>query len=269
MEFQRPQPVRSDARGAVHIFDPMQNRETVVSAEFELVEDRRLPPATIGSVAQLPDKYGRHRYVVNMWLQSDAHLAQPLHFIDGSEVLRSFGVVSERTGGLITPFTNQRILTADEVGRVYSSRVYEYLVEVWSEEGQPIAAFEQPGLNSPEVRPERYSKSHPVPHRMMDLRVDDRERLWILRSQRRENWMNAFEEFSLPDESKGLRLVGSLDEVYSSIVEVLDLATGRIVARLEHDAVFTAFVGSSMLLENRWLDSGVPQIVMWSLNSRR
>lgn len=264
MEFRSPRPLHVGDRGEVYVFDSPQRRVSVLSAAFELVSDYRLP-GLVRSAALISSD----RYVVNMWLPAEGHLGMPLHILRKSEIVESFGVIRERTEGLLTPFKGDRVVTGGSSGQIIAARRHDFLIEVWSAQAELLATYERAGFNDVEVVPGPFSESNPMPNHILGLRQRRGGRLWILWARVRDEWMDAFSERVRPDGSIGLVLTGELTDAYGTTLEILDLNTGKIIARRDYDGILSAFVGDSAVLEHRELDSGVPQLVVWTTRTRR
>jgi hypothetical protein len=63
----------------------------------------------------------------------------------------------------------------------------------------------------------------------------------------------------------GLRLKdnASPNDVYTTRIEVIDLRGNGIIAVLDRPEIFTAFAGDGLLVEQRSLDDGTPQLAIW------
>ncbi|MGH7501336.1 MAG: hypothetical protein ACREL7_06200 [Longimicrobiales bacterium] len=261
MEFERPRPVHTDATGRVHIFD-RNGRETIVGADFALYEERELP-GLVQAAFPLQDA---HRYVASMWLGTPDRIGFPLHIIDGSAVMRSFGLRGDQSDGQLSQFNSQRVLTVDAQSHIFSTRLYHYVIEAWTTTGNRIVGFEGPELNQTEPLPGRFAPDNPPPNRIFAIRVDDAARLWVISWQRRPDWQDAVidqvqpngEVISLPKDGDF-----SYDRLYTSRLDVIDLNAASLIARVNQDNLFVGFIGSVSILEAEYLDDGTPRLVVW------
>lgn len=254
-------PRYTDERGRVHIFDTGNLRETVVGPDFKLVAEATLP-GSIGSVAPLPD--GRRR-VVNMVLETADGIGLPLHIIEGSQVLRSFGATeSTESSGIVTPFALQRVLATDAHGRIYSTPPYEYVVDVWSDEGEKIRTFTGPILNETKPLPGSWSPDNPPPNRIFSLRVDDAQRLWVVSWIRRPDWQKNMIEAPLPNGTIQFKPKDeSLQSIFRSRIDVIDLDRAAVIASTERDELMAIFIDDAFLVEYRLSENWTPQLVVW------
>ncbi len=256
LEFRFPRPVYSDASGNVHIIDPPD--EAIVDAAMRLVEIRRLPGAVL-AMAPLPDF---DRTVVNMWSRTASLIGLPLHIVNGSEIIHSFGVSSTKDTPPMTALSSRRVVAVGRTGRVHSAPWYDYLIELWTSSGRRIIGFEGPVLNSVEVRPGRNTLENPPPNKILAIQEDSLGRLWVVRSQRRGDWQHAVSEVVDERGRIGLALKEGRS-VYDGRIDVIDLTNATIVATWQGEARLVSFVDDGLALEDHSLEDGTPQLVVW------
>jgi hypothetical protein len=262
MEFSYPLPMHTDSAGNVHIIDPGNNRESVVSPEMTLHAESRLPGGGVHSAVPLADG---HTYVMNMWLPTPESVGLPLHITDGDRVVRSFG--ASAAAGPRTDFNIRRRLAIDMNGRIFSIREYDYEIEVWTSEGERIGGLKGPTLNRHEVKPTFYNRDdNPFPNRIYALQVIDTTRLLVISQRPRPDWVKYYEDVTYPQGFVGLRLRdgATRDSVFTSRIEIIDLASRRIVARQDHDRLLSTAVGPLMVLENVEQEL-IPRITVWRI----
>lgn len=262
MEFSLPLPISTDAAGNVHVLDPINVRETVISPRFESVRETPLPQGELKNAASLP---GGHRYAANVWMATAGQIGLPLHVIDGARIVASFGADSS-TGGPLNPFTSLRLLTTDDAGRIFSAKRFDYDIEAWTSGGRQIVGFQAPKLNALEVRWAPYNfDDNPLPSEIKDLQSDGRNRLWVLSWRVKPDWERHFVRHVYPNGQVGLQLkTGSdMDSVYSSRIDVIDLRHGTFVAQWNQEGLLTGFVGHGLLFQNLARPDGTPQISIW------
>lgn len=263
LTFRQAEAVFTDGTGGVHIVDPENRRETVVSSEFGLLAERPFPPV-FGAKAPLADG---ERYVINAWLPTAERIGLPLHIVDASEFVHSFGFPGPDAPGPMTAFSSRRVLAVDRVGHIFAAPYYEYVVEVWSASGRRIIGFRGPVLNHRPVRPGAVTDSNPPPNQLWAMQVDDAERLWIATLRVKEEWRAHMEEVLLPNGELRLRQsTESPRAIYGARIDVIDLNTSRIIASAERQELITAFVGPGLGLEVQYADDGIPQLVLWRLS---
>jgi hypothetical protein len=269
MEFSLPLPVYTDGRGNVHVLDPLNVRETIISPALRYVAERPLPAdGEVKHVAPLPRS---HRYVVNMWVPSAERIGMPLHVVDSSRILSSFGADSS-SGKSQNEFTSLRLLATDDAGRIVSAKRFDYDVDVWTGSGKHILGFSGPTLNAQEVRWGFYNlDDNPLPNEIKDISIDESDRLWVLSWHVKPDWKRQFVRHVYPNGMVGLQLKRGreLDSVYSSRIEVIDLHRGALVARFDQEGLLTGFVGRRLVFQNLSLPDGTPRIAIWRIRLGR
>ena len=257
MEFQRPAPVRTDGEGRVHVFDLDNGRETVVNPDFSFHSDRSLHP---GHLAVPLGEDGR--YLVNMGRTRPGSVATPLHIVDGLDILHSF----DRMAGLDAPGFAHRVLAVDRQKRIYSAHRDYYLIQIWSESGRRILGLRGPRLNEREPSRERWSPDNPPRNHIHAMQVDDQQRLWVTSGVLKDDWRDHMEERVMPN---GRTAYGPTDDdmkaIFEMRIDLIDLASGSLIATRRHDALFEAFVGDGLVIETVENERSYPQMVVWKL----
>ena len=252
LEFGRVVFAHADSDGRVRVLDSGNTRESVIGADFALVEERRLPGRfpSIHSVAAL-----NGGYVLNSWVTSPEGIRVPLHIIRGEEVVHSFGV-SDATDPY-DAFRSLQMVAARPDGIIAAAQRFAYSVEMWDSGGSRLVDLHhEESLNEAEVRPAPYNLTdHPPPHEVIAVRLDDADRLWILFRMMRDGWERHYEPQELPGGLAGIRRrpESALDSIYESRLDVIDLQSGTVVARAWLPGIFEAFVRDGLLLQYREL----------------
>lgn len=259
MEFQRPAPVGTDSEGRMHVVDLDTGRETIVSADFSYHSDRLLDPGGSHLAVPLGDD---GRYLLNRARMTTQRVAMPLHVVDGPDVLHSF----DRMAGLDAPGFSPRVLAVDRQPRIYSTRAGDYLIQVWSESGRRILGLRGPRLNEEEASRGFWSPDNPPRNQIFAMQVDAEQRLWVIRHVRRENWLDHMEERVAPNGRVGhMPTDDDWRYIFESHIDLIDLTSGSFIAIRRHDALFEAFVGEGLAIENRETETGYPQMLVWRL----
>ena len=261
LEFGRVVFARAHSDGRVHVLDPRNGRESVIDANFALSEEQRLPARfpSFNSVAALNGDY-----VANAWVLSPEGIRLPLHVIRGQEVVSSFGV-SDATDPYDV-WRSLRILAARPDGVIAAAERFAYTVEVWDSGGSRLVDLHhEVTLNEVEVKQAPYNLSdHPPPHEVIAVRFDGAGRLWVLFHMMRDGWQRHYEPQEFPGGQTGIkrRSDSTLDSIYESRLDVIDLQSGTVVARAQLPGHFEAFVGDGLLLQYRELPN-TEQLAMW------
>ena len=232
MEFRRAAPMHADASGRVHVFDTGNRRISVIDEAFTLVEEKTLPTWTSAN-APLDDG---DRYVVQASVEEPGRAGMPLHIIDETGILVSFGAGEEPDSNTPESLMPEDLrLAAGVDGRVFAARRLEYVIEAWSREGSRLGRLlGEPPLNQTVFRPGAPSQDNPLSNIVGQIRPDSDGLLWVSLIARRPDWLVAL----VPD-SPGDGLVEPTREditgIYQGRLDVIDLATCTLVASQLHD----------------------------------
>ena len=268
MEFAFAQPMHTDSRGRIHVFDNRNARVSVIASDGTLSEQRRLPATAVFAMTPLGDGA---RYAIQAWIRSAERIGFPLHVVDdGGGIVTSFGAPQEGDlgGNVLDDFTSQRRLAVDPSGNIFSSHYDDYIVEAWSEDGTRIGRLDGPVLYDGPIprRPGTFSWDNPPWNGIHDLMVDSNGRLWIVFRYRRPDWRESMVEVI---GSRGrVRLEpkdGTLASYYHSRVDVVDLRACATIASQWHDGVLMNFIGEEMVSEIAYRDDGQEFVNIWRL----
>lgn len=255
----RPGPAFSDHVGNVHVVDNSNGRESVYNPARELIGEYQLV-AFVRTAAALPDSGLR---VVNANLRTGEYVGIPLHIVRGNAVVASFGLPEGEQ--VIRDLDLRRRLNADESGQILSAELYNYVVEWWDSRGRRVKALQGPSINDGPVPSGYWTVDFGPPAKILDLRVDADDRLWIMRAAASPSWRSKLEEeVILPN---GL-VVPSLrnrdpNTVYDTHIEVLDTATGHLLATGTAPGVWGGFLGPGLAWQPRITAAGVPYVTIW------
>jgi hypothetical protein len=265
MEFRSAGATFTDADGNVHLLDPRNARETVVRPDLSLARELRLPWGWVHEAVPLP---GEDRRIVNSNVRTPASIGFPLHVVEGIELVSSFGMQQRGSLSLGTMHMLRRI-AVDARQRVYGGWYFEYVVDVWNPDGQRLLGVRRPGLwePPPDGQPQPLSEERNPNGLVLGMRIDDDDRLWMIVWQPRPDWRDNVTEIPLPDGTVTLRPENSNASIYRTVIEVIDLRTGGIVARGEFDEVIEGFLDANELYGNRFTEAGVPRFIVWELET--
>ena len=255
MEFERAYPFHADAGGHVHIWDPHNLRVSIVSPEFALVDEKPLSGVQINDMMALDD--GK-LYVMQMWSSDPANPGQPLHIVDGQEVLVSFGA---QYGPGDDPLdfnpVDQRYAAVAPDGSIMVAHREEYRIEAWSRDGQLLGSLTGPDLENTAFEPGEVTAENPLPNFLTDLHVDASGRVWVSQLLRRPDWVERSEE----DPQGGLMPAGmDILNWFRSRVDLVDVETCTLLASHEQDPFFLDFVEDGLVADVEFSPEGAPLI---------
>ena len=266
MEWDNAMPAYTDGEGQVHIFDLGNFRHSVVGLDFTLIEEERLPGGrefrALGDGA---------RWVVNMWHPPGAARGEPLVILQGGEITRSLGGMSDLANDRTAATQPWRIITTDSDERIFSAPWYRgYEIEVWNEAGHRITGFIDPAFND---RPFDYdapqSADNPPLSTIRALRVDSEDRLWVLSWKRRDDWLDLMEQRRGPDGRVTLEMKPGLETMdrFDGQIDVIDLTSATVIARTRMEGVVIVdFLGDDALWTGEYVGAGHFRAGIWEID---
>ena len=266
LEWDNAMPVHTDGEGRVHIFDIGNHRHSVVSPDFTLLEEGRLPGGR--DVRALGDG---ERWVVNDWSAVPGERYRPLHILEGEEIVRSLGGIVDFADDRVAEVESRRIFTADPADRIFSSPWYSYEIEVWTEGGRRITGFSDPTFNDPPFDRLQAAPDDPPPNSMRALRVDPEDRLWVLSWRRRGDWRGMMEERRAPDGRVTLEMKPGLATMdrYDGQIDIVDLASATVIARTRIEGVVVVdFLGDDAFWAGDYVGAGHLRAGIWKIGFR-
>lgn len=186
---------------------------------------------------------------------------QPLHLVNAAgEVVRSFG----GDGKALPPeqsYVSVRAMGAARAGHLWSARINEYRIELWRMDGSPAltvirdASWFRPWTEQPEGAPFTRRQRPTV----TGVREDAAGRLWVTIIVPARDWRPR----PGPGDSNLLRT--EIADLYNTIIEVIDVENGRLLARSRYDRFIGGLGGSALVHGSRSDGEGNTVIDVWRL----
>ena len=256
MEFRWANPFHADAAGNVHIWDPRNLRVTIISPDFALVDEIPLTAQWAPNDMMAIDD--GELYVMQAWSGDAGNWGQPLHIVDGEEVLVSFG--EEHDPGDDRSDFNEldvRHAAAAPDGSIMVAHEDEYRVEMWSRNGNLLTSLTGPDLENTPGQHGPITAENPLPSKLQDMHVDASGRAWISLLLRRPDWVERSEE----DPRGGLMPVGmDVRNWFHGRIDVIDVATCTLLASQDQDDLLMDFVEDGLVADMVYSPEGAPLI---------
>ncbi|MCY4573896.1 MAG: hypothetical protein OXF01_13965 [Gemmatimonadetes bacterium] len=255
MEFERAYPFHADAGGHVHIWDPHNLRVTIIAPDFALVDEKPLSGRQINDMMAIDDG---SLYVMQTWSSDPANPGQPLHIVDGQEVLVSFGA-EYGPGDDPSDFNplDERYAAVAPNGSIMVAHREEYRIEAWSRDGQLLGSLTGPDLENTAFEPGEVTAENPLPNFLTDLHVDASGRVWVSQLVRRPDWVERSEE----DPQGGLMPAGmDILNWFRSRIDLVDVETCTLLASHEQDPFFLDFVEDGLIADVEFSPAGAPLV---------
>jgi hypothetical protein len=243
----------------VVIADPGNNRVTYASQTGEVHRIVPTPPAS----SYLPLSSGRIAFSRNV--PTEDAFGYPLHIADSSGAVQSFTAEPDRR---ILPGEGMqlewRLGAAPAPDDFWSYSWTEYKLAKWSAAGKrkptQVLTGERAWL-ADDFRPGGRMAQYRWVTYLAAVREDSMRRLWILAHVVSEDW-----EEHLPTGNPGrVPTPEGFNRLRNTIVEVVDLQTGRLIVRDEIDPMVIGFVDEEHVYGLQEDAAGIISIVVWRM----
>lgn len=249
----------------LHVFDGQARRLTVLDSSLDVVRTLVLPGIPHWDAAVLDDS----TYVVNMVVPTQDRIGYALHTVNGrGKAVRSF---DELSGGYGTPGSDVKLMRNVGRGRdgtVWSAHYSKYQVDLWNPAtGGKLRSLVRNAEWFPEhVQGSRTNPEEAALPRIIGVAEDERGRLWIMISVASDGWPAGLVKTAddAHPELGEYTLPNDLDNVFDTVVEVIDPVAGRVIASATFDEAFL-FVGAGWAASREDGASLAPRLQIWRL----
>ena len=220
-------------------------------------------PFTAGDYALLPD--GRHVYSATLY--DPDRIGHPLHIYDetSGRVTRSFGDEGIRVDRSFRSYAalGRRVSVAVD-GNIWAARRNRYRIDKWSSDGDHILRIDR---HAPWFRPwvdwpGLVYEVRPLPE-LVGVRDWGDDLLMVVVRVADDEWRQV-----RPQIEQGHEVVPptQLEELYDTVIEVLDTRSGTVLARTRVDARVANLVGRDGFYSYaEHSDLGEPKFIVWSV----
>lgn len=231
-EFRRIFFMAVSAGDTLHVFDVGNRGHSILSPSYQVVRSNSIPGIVYDALVE-----ENGTVILQAPVPRPETVGFPVHVVSpGGRILRSLGAADGRAYRESDPGSEYRPLGHAGRGRIWISHLNRYEVELWSTQGRHLKTFARdaswfrPWNTAPERSP---VESRPRPA-VVDVRQDREARLWVITSVADRNWKRgrvagSGEEAKVPP-------VTEMDRYFDTLVEVIDIRTGRLLktARLPY-----------------------------------
>lgn len=262
-EYRFPNPVYADSVSQVHVMDFQSPRLTILDAE-QTVARTSLLPGLPRDATVLP----MEQYVINASVPTPQAVGLLLHIVDGvdPEPIESFGMPHDAAPYSLQGLESWRVLTSRPDGRIITSSMTTYVIEAWTSEGQRITGWQGPSLNDGDVPVGPLSPESPPDNRILGIHLDGTDRLWVLSSQRREDWHANLERRVGPDGQTRWEPAGQdIGSLFRGRIDVIDLNGNEIIAQTEQPQLLLGGLGDGLFFAETRSELGAPQVEVWEV----
>lgn len=253
----------------LHVFDAAGMRRTVLDASFQVVHTNPIMILLKGSAVVLRDS----TYVVNGSVPSSERVGYVLHHIDAAgDVITSFDEPPEGDRAPGSDNASYRVLVAAADGALYSARRSQYRIDSWDvSTGELVRSWVRDAeWFAPHNSPVSRDPGRPAQPTIIDMDEDADGRLWLLISVASERWADGFVATGAGAHPElGGFVLDDWNVAYDTVVEVIDPATGCVLASQTVDELMPYFVGPGWALSSREDARGNPVRQLWRLRLQR
>jgi len=248
------------ARHHVVVVDPRYRRRTLLSEDLTFIRQDPIPSqiynATVAADSLL---------VANMMSTRGEHAGWRLHVMrtDGS-IERSLDQAPDgRTAQIAEDF---RALTSLGGDTFYAGHYNEYRIDEWKTSGLLIGSIlrSAPWFEPWTGRCCWVSPTEAPPTQLRDLRLDHTGHLWVMLAVADSNWAAGLRPSTL---DRGAYTYEDASLVYDAIIEVIDPASGMMLAEGRFDQMFVGFAGDGLVSSYREDDRTLRSLLdVWQLS---
>lgn len=232
---------------SLHVIDVVLRRWTTLAPDFQVARIRPIPGDFLWDAVFLEG----HGLVANLYVPTTGQASFPLHALDNlGAIARSFGAAKDGIVRRDLPSTTRRKLARGPNNGVWSARISEYSVSLWDTRGRQVKELRRgvPWFR-PWVQVTTPSPEQPPSTEIVAIHGDKAGLLWVLIQVPDPRWRDHLEEFRTP-EGKVYRPTDR-DAVYDTYVEVINPATGEVLASQRLPMNLTEFVEDGLVFSSR------------------
>lgn len=251
---------------SIHLFDWELGRHSVYAPDGTFVRSAPSPPRPFRNAVYLPNG----PLVINSTMATPAGAGYPLHVINGEGVaIHAFGG-EQRTLSIEDRVRLRRKLASAPNRKFWVASELEYKFERFNENGRlDLVLVGAPAwLRGPGryIRPNPDSVFSPIINSVVEAADGS---LRVLGWAPGPNWRNGWGEPGRRADGHPVPTIANFRELYTSIIEVLEIETGRLLARTEVPGFFLQFIDSEHLISYDETAEGIPIVKVWKLSLPR
>ena len=252
-EFRSITTATRDPSGQLHVFDGTHMRRTTFDANLKLVDTELHPALRVHGFAI--DTAGVSYF--NADALNPESIGYPLHVFDERGDIQSFGI-----GVPIyrpdAPWLGQRAIAGDSLG-VWTSRRTHYQIEWWLPSGIRAASWErQADWFEPYLMRAMPTPEEPPNPWVSAIRLLPGHRLAVAISVPAADFAQKLEVRQVMPDGRKVYHTDSCDDLFDTVVEVVDLVSGDLLARQVVEPCILGFSGE--MAYGYRLEAGIPRI---------
>ena len=261
-EYRRVSGLHVDAGDTLWIFDPTNKRVTKVAPGGRVLAHHSIQGrAHPAGIARLQDG----SFLLAMDLRTPDAFGMPIHHVtDDFSITRSFGapIVTVRRADAVH---TTRLLSRATPSAAWAAWMTRYRLELWNADGKAQRTLGRGRSWLTEWQDARPSDQPPNPF-IVAVQAWADSLLWVIGTVPSKKWKPP--KRTPIDDMVRLDDTASLDENFDSIVDLIDLRSGRLLASRRFDESLRGFAGHGEVVQHAVDSDGVLSIKTWRVTLR-
>jgi hypothetical protein len=257
---------------SLRIDDVRNRRFTILSPDYRVIRTAAYPGAHFLSTILFDDGYA----VTSKRPRTPREaVGFPLHRVDASgNIVRSFGFTVRDTSATAQPTLWRSLTPSRAPGRFHAAHTQSYIIEEWDTAGRKFreivrdASWFHAWTTQPHTGPDA-----PAPQpRLFAVFEDGEHRLWTFVTVPQPDWKQYLHRLPVRDgePNPGWSIGGvTLNTGFDTIVEVIDLSTGRLLVSQRFDQVFFRMFDGGRVYSDGEDAEGASYVDIWQLRLQR
>lgn len=248
---------------SLSVFDAALARVVRFSPDGKYVRDDRLPIQSIRQVKYVDPEH----YIINGDLRTQQKIGLPLHLVtsDG-RIVRSFGS-TDPVARRDRPTLHSRMISDPTGGSLWLANTKRYVLEKWTVSGELEARLERTVTwFEPHDRSAVISEDTPPPPLIRDIMEDEDGIVWVVVRVADARWKEAVYYRGAVQNTLSVYTVADPARYHDSIIEAIDVRSGRVLATARFDGSVHAFVDRGRFAVYTLDAKGVPYMDIYSMS---
>jgi hypothetical protein len=252
IEFKRISALIITAGDTLHVFDQIQRRRTVISPSGAFVRSNPLPLNSISVLVLENDAQ-----LLNASIPSSTAIGHPIHVVStGGSIVKSLGAntPSKRPDG---SENDRRLLAVDSDTYVWALHQNQYRLELWSLSGQLARVLTRNTAWFPPWRGQmgsNYERKAPDPY-PVGFSKRTSGQYWVVTRVADPDWKSDLVA-KRTESGRTLYAVNQPQRAYDSVIELIDVNAGRVIARQRSPDALARFIDREHLMKYSVDDAG-------------
>jgi hypothetical protein len=249
---------------SVRVYDALTGRLSVLDRQLVMRRSLQLGIAPPSHFVFEEDG----SFIASVTMRGVDHLGFPLHlFTSEGKVVRSFGTLNPAYRARRDPRRNWRSTASAGNGRIWSARLTEYVVELWTTDGDLIAEYRREVDWFEPHEKVGFNGDDPPNPGLASIFLDQQGRLWTLVRVADENWRRGVGPTTNP---YGHNISGVTDRsaYWDTVLEVFDSGTGTVLASRRFPEYLTRFNTQGFAIGYREDEAGFPFVDVFRIHLR-